>query len=210
MSDAITPTTAEMLDEILTSRLIDVHTALPGTVTLFNILLQTVNVELGVRRILQTEAGGQVSEDLPILQNVPVGQPRNNDFYISFPIKSGDTGMVFFTEASMDQWRSKGGVTSPGDDRRHSLTGAIFMPCLVPTLKALTPVADVDASALVVGTTSGGEIKLGGGLAAEPMVLGTAFGLEYAAHVHASPFGPTGITAPLTPASFSTKIKGLF
>lgn len=210
MTDAVTPTTAEMLDAVLTSRLIDVHTMLPATVTLFNIALQTVNVELGVRRILETETGDQVSEDLPALQNIPVAQPRTNDFYVSFPIAEGDTGMVLFSEAAIDQWRSKGGVTSPGDNRRHSLTGGVFVPGLVTTTNPLVPITEADPSAMVVGAKGAGVIKLGSGLAAEPMVLGLAFAVEWSAHVHASPFGPTGVTAPLTPAVFSTKIKGLF
>jgi hypothetical protein len=128
---SITPEQAEIISEAIESRLIDVHTFLPGKVQSYNHNKRTAEVELQIKRTLPKEDGTFVTEDLPILINVLVGQIQAGGFLISLPIKAGDTGKVFFSEASIDQWRSLNTVTSPGDVGRFTLTGAVFSPDLV-------------------------------------------------------------------------------
>lgn len=137
MTDFATPADAEVIEDAITSRLIDVHVSLPGIVQSYDAALQTATIELGVRRVLETDAGAQVTETLPLLENVPVAFARTASFFVSFPLTSGDAGLVVFSEASIDQWRSKGAPSSPGDARRHSLTGGVFYPGLVPNAQAL-------------------------------------------------------------------------
>lgn len=152
MPDAVTPTLAEMLEEILTSRLVDVHVALPGTVQAYNADKQTATIELGVHRVLQDEDGNPITEALPVLENVVVAFQRSKTFFVAFPLAAGDTGTVLFSEASIDQWLSRGGAVSPGDERRHSLTGGQFIPGITPTADRLADSGlDVDMGAGRIG-----------------------------------------------------------
>ena len=159
----ITPDDAELISEAITSALIDVHVALPGKVQSYNAAEQTAVIELQVKRVLPTDSLTTpfVTETLPVLENVPVSFPRTNKFFMSFPIQAGDTGQVIFHEMSLDQWRSKGVVTSPGDIGRHTLTGGVFFPGLSPNAEALT---DPVGSDMVMGEIGGNQIrvKLGG------------------------------------------------
>lgn len=145
----ITPEIAEVIEAAIESSLIDVHTALPGKVQAYDAATQTATIELQVKRALPRADGIYATEDLPVLENVPVQFLRSTAFAITMPLAAGDFGYVIFAEMSIDQWRSKGANTSPGDIGRHTLTGAVFLPGLAPNDKALKTAAH--ANNLVVG-----------------------------------------------------------
>ena len=153
----ITPELAEVISEALESRLIDVHVALPGSVQAYDSSTQTADIELQVKRMLPDGEGGYSSESLPVLKNIPVAFPRGADFFVSFPLPAGSTGLVVFSESSLDQWRSVGAEVSPGDIGRHTLTGGVFMPGLVPNAEAITdPGIGTDAA---FGKVSGPQVR---------------------------------------------------
>jgi len=162
-TDFDTPDLAEVIDDALESRLLDLHVALPGRVQSYDAATQTAQIELGVHRVLVTEDGDPVPETLPILESVPVAFPRAAGAFLSFPITTGDPGLVVFAEQSIDQWRSKGTPTQPGDRRRHSLTGGVFVPGLVPNDLALDDPGLDTATAL--GTVAGVQLRLTSALA---------------------------------------------
>jgi hypothetical protein len=133
-----TPSAAEVLIEAIESRLIDVHTALPGKVISFDEETRTAEIKLEIKRMVEKEDGTFLGEELPILPDVRIVYPSSGDlsnlgsadpkslFY--FPLRADDSVLVIFTEASIDQWRSKNGETEPGDARRFSLSGAFAIP----------------------------------------------------------------------------------
>ena len=143
----ITPSEADMIAAAIDSALIDVHVALPGQVQTYDAAAQTATIELQVQRVLP-QGINFVTESLPVLENVPVAFLRSASFFVSMPIATGDYGLVLFNEMSIDQWRSKGENTSPGDIGRHTLSGGVFMPGLNPNDSAL---ASADSDNLVVG-----------------------------------------------------------
>jgi hypothetical protein len=145
----VTPDMAEVIADAIESALIDVHTGLPGAVQSYDPLTQTATIALQVKRTLPKDDGTYATEDLPVLENVPIEFPRSASFAVTFPLAPGDTGLVVFAEMSIDQWRSKGVNTSPGDIGRHTLTGGVFRPGLVPNIKALATAAH--ALNMVVG-----------------------------------------------------------
>ncbi len=217
----ITPTDADMIAAAIDSAMIDVHVALPGQVQSYNAVTQTATVELQVQRVLP-QGVNFVTESLPVLENVPVMFPRTNAFMLTFPIAEGDYGLVVFNEMSIDQWRSKGDNTSPGDIGRHTLTGGVFQPGLMPLSE--TVVLDDIADDVVLGNVNGGQIRVkssgtveavaggvGGGsaddfvaMAGQVLTMLTRLETHANAHVH------TGVTtgpgssgpaaAPVTPA----------
>lgn len=117
---------SETLRVAIDSRLIDLHTALPAKVVSFNPAKQTVNLELIVKRIKQTD----VVESFPVLVDVAVCFAQTKEFAITFPIKEGDTGQVIFNERQIDNWEINGDILPPDDARKHSLSDAVFFPNL--------------------------------------------------------------------------------
>lgn len=217
-TDYDTPDLAEVIEDAIESRLLDVHVALPGRVRTYDAAAQTAQIELGVRRVLETDAGAPVAESMPILENVPVAFPRGFNAFLTFPLYDseigGAYGLVVFPEASIDQWRAKGEPTAPGDRRRHSLTGAVFYPGLVPAAQALTD-PDLD-TVTTLGYIGGAQVRIASGAvhitsngassAAQAVALANlvlaelqAIKTSFDAHVHPDPLaGVTGVpTVPL-------------
>lgn len=152
----ITPELAQVIALAIEDRLIDVHTALPGAVQKYDPLTQTADIELQVKRMLPKTGGGFVTEALPVLPNVPVSFQRGGGFFLSFPLSPGDTGLVVFAETSIDQWRAKDAVSSPGEVGRHTLTAGVFIPGLAATSRALTTVLTGGA---VFGAENGVQLR---------------------------------------------------
>ena len=157
-TDYDTPELSEVIADALESRLLDVHVALPGRVLKYDVATQTVQIELGVHRMLETDEGAPVAEPLPVLENIPVAFPRVATGFLSFPVAAGDPGLVVFCETSIDQWRSKGTPTQPGDRRRHSLTGGVFVPGLAPNALALGDPGL--ASDVALGVVGGAQVRI--------------------------------------------------
>lgn len=139
----ITPSDAEVIADAIDSALIDVHVALPGCVQSYDATTQTATIQLQVKRVLPTDDPNTLfaTEDLPVLENVPVEFLRSKAFAVTMPLSAGDYGLVVFSEMSLDQWRSKGTNTSPGDIGRHTLTGGVFRPGLNPNKDKLVNAA---------------------------------------------------------------------
>jgi hypothetical protein len=155
----ITPELAEVIQEAIDSALIDVHTALPGAVQSYDAATKTVDVELQTKRMLEKQDGTFTSEELPILVNVPIAYQGSSDYVTAYALAPGDTGMVMFSETSLDQWRSKGSVTSPSDIERHGLSGAVFYPAPLPIAKI---VADVLTTGAFFGKKAGCQLRATG------------------------------------------------
>lgn len=160
----ITPEDATVITGAIDSALTDVHTAIPGQVESYDPATQTVVVKLQIKRVLPKLDGTTATEDLPLMQNVPVMFPRSAEYFLSFPIAAQDYGLVIFTEQSLDQWRSKGTNSDPRDVERHGLSGAIFVPGLVPNALAL-PEAEISGeggSDAVLGKVGGPHLRIKG------------------------------------------------
>ncbi len=129
-----TPTLAQVLRDVLESRLCDVHTALPGEIVSYSSITKLATVKPLLKRKYAT--GELVS--LPNIQNVPVNHPRTKDSGIHLPIKKGDGVLIVFIERSIDKWISQGGEVSPEDPRKHSLSDAICIPGLFSQVDPIT------------------------------------------------------------------------
>lgn len=171
----ITPTEAEVILDAIESALIDVHTMLPGKIESYNADKQTANVQLQVKRALPKADGSYATEPLPVLQNIPVHFPRSNGAMLLFPLSKGDFGSVIFSEMSLDQWRSKAVLTSPGDVGRHTLTGGVFHPGLMPNSEAIDDEADL-ANDVVLGFKGGAQMRAKPGGTIEAVAGGPAGG----------------------------------
>ena len=209
---AIEPTDAEVIRDAINARLLDVWTATIGRVESYDPKTQTANILPVVRRPLQSADGHIGHEDLPVLPNVPVLQPRAGGFFVHLPLQAGDTVLVVFTADSFQMWRNSGSVTNPGDLRRHSLSNAIAIPGVFPNLEALLdpPNVGMASDEAVLG---GGVYRVGDATAAQFVALSNKVdaALELIkTHVHPSAMGPTGTStelASMVTATGATKLK---
>lgn len=176
MSIIDSPSLATVIREAISSRLIDVHTAMPGRVENYNETDQTADIQPQAKRVIRRADGERIAETLPVIPCVPVQWPRGGGFFVSLPLAIGDFGMLIFNEYSIDRWRSQGEQVDPADERRHGLSGAVFVPGVHPAAK---PIGDASATRLVIGKDGGtgidmdaAAIRLGKAAATEGIGLG--------------------------------------
>jgi hypothetical protein len=133
-----TPTAYQVLREVVESRLFDVHTALPGVVDKYDPAAKTADIKPSLMRKYKDSG---VTE-LPILIGVPICYFQTSNSIISVPLKQGDDVLILFSERSLDVWKSKEGLVSPGDPRKHHLSDAVAIPMLKRPSKGLPAHAD--------------------------------------------------------------------
>lgn len=150
------PTLAEVIRGAIESRLLDVHTSIPGKVVTYDPTTQTADVQPAVRRALSLEDGVE-HEDLPIIPNVPVGWMRGGGFSFQFPLVPGDHVWLVFSEAATGAWRESGDLSDPVDHARHDLSYPIALPMCAPDSGALPA-----ALGALLSVPAGGTLYLGG------------------------------------------------
>ncbi len=229
----ISPELALVLQEAIDSALIDVHTGLPGVVQSYNDTTKTCEIEIQTKRMLEKQDGTYASEELPILVNVPISNAGSSEYVTAYALSPGDTGMVMFSETSLDQWRTKGELTSPSDIERHGLSGGVFYPAPLPIAKLVTDIltsgaffgkvggVQLRATGTTMEATTAGAVAASDFVALAALVLTelTAIKTAYDTHTHLQalplhpaviPTGPTGapIVAMTPPGSVaSTNLK---
>lgn len=135
-----TPSLNEVISTAIETRLLDLHTALPGQIVSYNSANQSCVVQPCIKK--KYEDGTVVN--IPQITNVPVVFPRAGKAFISLPLKAGDYVLIIFSERSMDLFSNLGGVVDPKDPRKHHVTDAIAIPGVYP----FNAPADVSSSAL--------------------------------------------------------------
>jgi hypothetical protein len=152
---------ADAIHELIRSKLLDVHVALPAIITeAFDSARCSVTVKPLLKRPLRAPDGSFTSEELPELYDVPVCFPMFNGFQMTFPIAVGDVVMLVFCDYDVAAWSLVGDVTGPGDVRRHHLTGAVALPCGLRKLSQ--PMTAFNSTALEFGSASGIRISVTG------------------------------------------------
>lgn len=194
-----TPTLAQLIKHAIEARLLDVHTALIAKVESYDAKKQLVNVSPVLKRSVKNIEGEWVTEQLPVLCDVPVLFPRAGGFFISFPIKPGDFVQLLFNEADLEEWLDEEQPTI-SHTQRFTLQGAVALPGIFPKALALAGAHD---SNLVLGKEQGlqihiddQKIRLGSIEANEALALASKvkgelekFRTVFNAHVHPAPHG---------------------
>lgn len=109
-------------------QLYDVHTALPGQIISYDHTTQRATIQ----PCLKKSYLDGTTQEMPILNNVPVIFPRAGRASLTFPVASGDTCLLLFIERSTDLWKSVGGVVAPNDPRKFDLSDAVAIMGLMP------------------------------------------------------------------------------
>lgn len=77
-------------------------------------------------------------EEMPVIKGVPVSWPCGGGGSLTMPLARGDTGLLIFSDRSLDRWLTQGSIAAPDDRRKHALSDAIFIPGISP-FNSLSP-----------------------------------------------------------------------
>jgi hypothetical protein len=120
------------------NRLCDLHTALPARIESYDSATGMADCQPLLKRKFKD---GEVV-DLPVCVAVPVCFPRTTTSYIHLPIKTGDVGLLVFSERSIDRYKTFGGGQDPQDPRKHNLSDGFFIPGGYPMVTPPVAVED--------------------------------------------------------------------
>lgn len=180
------PSLGQVIENAISDRLLDVHTALPARIERYDASRQMADVKPLIQANSLLESGAVEAEPLPVICDVPVVFPGAGGFRLTFPVKEGDYVLLVFAEASMDTWLEVGGDPDPRDYRRHHLADAIAIVGLHPVGHAHNW-ANVSGETTQLGTATGpkvviteSEVRLGA-LGDEPVPDAAIKGTSYRA-----------------------------
>lgn len=132
--------TADVIQDVLTSafnsQMQNLYTAIPCIVVNVRDGLSGQMVDIQPT-INQKFKDGTVKER-PTIQGIPVSFPVSSTAGMTFPIKSGDTGLAIFSMRNMDGWKSGNGrPVSPTNFAKMDKGDAIFLPGIQPPSMAV-------------------------------------------------------------------------
>lgn len=122
LKSGVTPELGEVIRTVMDSVLMDLCVCLPGKIVKYNSATQYADVQV---QLLQEFQDGS-TETYPIIPNVPVKHPRamGGNAFVHMPLTPGDDVVIVFSQRSLDNWKTQGGIVNPDDSRKHHLTDA--------------------------------------------------------------------------------------
>lgn len=132
--------TADVIQDVLTSafnsQMQNLYTAIPCIIVGVRDGLNGQMVDIQPT-INQKFKDGTVKER-PVIQGIPVSFPVSSTAGMTFPIKTGDTGLAIFSMRNMDGWKSGNGrPVSPTNFAKMDKGDAIFLPGIQPPSMAV-------------------------------------------------------------------------
>ena len=121
-----------------------IRVALPGIVQSFDPDSVTAVVQPAIRSVETDNDGKRITNNYPLLVDVPVVFPRGGGCTLTFPVKAGDECLVIFGDRCIDFWWQSGGVQEPVDDRMHDLSDAF---CIVGPQSQAQKISGISTSA---------------------------------------------------------------
>lgn len=121
-------TMTDAMRQAIQFQLYDVHTALPGQIVSYDHSAQKASIQ----PCLKKSYLDGTTQEMPILNNVPVIFPKSGGASLTFPVNGGDNCLLLFIERSTDLWKSVGGIVAPNDPRKFDLSDAVAIMGLMP------------------------------------------------------------------------------
>lgn len=121
------PDLVDIILDAIRSAQLEINTFMPGRITGYNALLNTVDVQ---PVFMRTMIDPPEVVRRPELSDVPLLYPRTSTNGLSFPVAIGDPVGVIFSQRSLDNWLTLGIEAPPGDSRLHDINDGVAIPGL--------------------------------------------------------------------------------
>jgi hypothetical protein len=107
-----------------------IWTALPGQYIGAGSKIGTANVQPTVQGRFLNQDGETWGpwQNLPPCQDCPIVFPGGGGAHLTFPLRSGDEGLIVFASRCIDNWWLQGGPQPPAMIRMHDLSDGFFIP----------------------------------------------------------------------------------
>lgn len=167
---------AQILIEMTRKEIANIHTAAPGEILSYDLGSGLASV----KPKLKFKVPDGRALDMPVIVGVPVQFPSGagGDASVTHPVKQGDSCLLIFAEAALDDWL-KGGESA--DLRKYDLTDAIAIPGLfnfgLPAVNAHPSDVCLKNGSTLLRIEPGGNVHLEGG----DLIVG---GISFKNHVH--------------------------
>jgi len=162
-SEFATPSFAAVIQDAIDAGLDRVNTCMPAQVVKVDVTKGVCDVQPCLKRV---NVKGVVVQ-LPVIVDVPIANYRAGKAAIYLPVKVGDYVELRFSQRSLDEWKTKGGVVDPQDTRKFQLSDAIAYPGVNPDTE---PPEGADADDIIIKNdqtvitiTPDGKFKFVGG-----------------------------------------------
>ncbi len=129
------PTLDKAIKQAIDKELYETHTCIPGIVDSVDHATKKVSVRLSLKRKYLDE---KEAREMPIIQDIPLCTMQTANTIISLPVAKGDDCLVFFTERSLDIWKTNSEssldlrIIDPKDPRKHHISDALCLPIAKP------------------------------------------------------------------------------
>ncbi len=123
--ESVTPELSDTIRTIIDQVMVQVNVCLPAKVVKYYPSTQYADVQVQLKR--KYENGDLVP--IPVIPNVPIKHPRSSggQAYVHMPIQKGDDVVLVFSQRSLDNWKTQGGMQDPADRRKFHLSDAFAL-----------------------------------------------------------------------------------
>lgn len=129
------PSLQETLNASIEHHIENYHFCLPAIVIRANLATQEVDVQPTLNMKMFDGSG---SIERPAILNVPLVFPSSKTSGFTFPVNTGDSVLLVFSERGLDAWKKGNGYpSSPTDFRMMDYKDAIAIPGLMPSGKSI-------------------------------------------------------------------------
>lgn len=188
---------ADSIRMMIYRRILALRVAMPGTVTSYDRVTQRAKVKPGFKLLQSLPSELRLLIEPPELPSVPVCQPKG--YHAN--LQPGDHVLLVFCDHDLGAWRGASNPTvDPGDDRMHSIAGAVAVPLITRDSSSLSTLAGTNAVSM--GSESGTPQFVA--LENKVMAELNAIRSYVNAHIHVTSatvgIGPVGTILPPKPA----------
>jgi hypothetical protein len=138
VTDYGSPENADLIREAIASAMLPVFVACPGIVQSYDDDKKTCSVAPATRRPVPMADGTMTTEEVPVIQNVPVLVLGTPAVSVEVDLVRGDSVFLVFCDYSFAGWRSTGAVADPRDARKHGPSYPVAIPWHRPKGRAST------------------------------------------------------------------------
>ena len=149
----------ELVKQAIDFELTEFHVCMPGKIEQYDAALGTATIKPTLSRRFR---GAEEPIEYPVIQNVPIVQPRTAKAQATLPITSGDLVLIVFADRSIENWDLSRGdePREVRDLRRHDLSDAF---AILGGYPSLNPSPSANGQAYEVLVKPGIKISFGNG-----------------------------------------------